>query len=261
MTTLDKSFELGEMRSFDPQVFVGDIKHSQDFCNLILTLAVICNELKDLYVFKQTVEEVSPVKKGNRDITVEQGNFGGITIFVQRLTILKFHELSKLLKKYLNVLNSDEFNTFIRIKLSKAETQNWQSSVEILTRDDNVDKFKNILARIRHKTVGHLDPEQIFEGYKYYFLDHKDYMEPLLSKGTGIMSTRFYFADASPEGFMVKIHKDSKSKFINKELDELINHLYNSIWMIVIKFIEDRSTYKNPALDKLPTPEQIEIEM
>ncbi|MDD3480702.1 MAG: hypothetical protein PHW75_00530 [Patescibacteria group bacterium] len=250
---LEQSYELANLATFDATAFVGDESASQELCDFILTLAVMCNELKDLSNIKKEIITTSPVKIDSQLITPQKGNLGGYLAFILRLYILKVYEMSELFRSSLVLIESSQFEVYLK-KISKKQREMWDSSVAMLTNNKADGKFNKVLTVVRHKTAGHCEAKEIAKGYRFYFIDRKG-MEPYISFGDGIPSTRFHFADAAMEGYLLKKHKDLSAGYIEKEMDELISYLYNSVWLLVGKFVNSRSSWKKPTEDKLPEPE------
>jgi hypothetical protein len=254
---LSKSYELAELLTFDPNVFVSNEAASQELCDFMLTLAVLCNELKDLATIKKEIIESSPVKPSATSITPQRGNVGGYLAFILRLYILTVHEMSKLFRSNIKLIESGQLDVYLE-KLDKNQRGTWGQSVAMLVGNSKSSKFNKVLEVVRHKTAGHFEAKEISAGYAFYFTSNKD-MEPYISLGTGISTTRFHFADAAMEGYLLKKHKDLSAEYIEREMDELIKHLYNSAWLLVARFINSRSSWKKPTKSSLPGPEEFGI--
>jgi hypothetical protein len=259
LNALEKSYDLAKLQSFSPEVFTGDKKASQEFCDFVLTTALFCNELKDLATFRRAILEASPVDPKDPKITPQKGNLGGQLAFVQRLYILTIHEMSNVFLANSGIIKSDEFMFYLK-KLDKNQRQKWDDAVSLLLDRSKDNKFKKVLEVVRHKTAGHFEPKEIATGFSFYFINKENLMEPLISIGSGIPDTRFYFADAAMEGYLIKKHKDLNAKYLEKELGELIQHLYESMWIFVVRFVNARSAWIEPKLKSLPDPVEFEID-
>ena len=121
---------------------------------------------------------------------------------------------------------------------------------KIKTQTNKYREFVKILTIIRNKTGGHYDAEEIVKGYRIMFIKNKS--EPYLSGGSSISDTRFYFADAAAQGYYFKKQKDLQFLEFDKTIEELIKNLSKTVWLLIIRFINSRSSWKQPTQKKIP---------
>src|SRR5947207_282400 len=60
MTEADEVGPLAPLETFDQNAFVGDGKTPQHVCDFVLTLALICNDLRDLIRAQRAIRSMRP---------------------------------------------------------------------------------------------------------------------------------------------------------------------------------------------------------
>ncbi len=232
--------------AFESNAFLGSEKFSQEMCNLMLALALFCNDLKDIMIYNKLVNDAKP--EDSQQLTPEVGQFSGMQLFLERLYIGKIVELKTLILKNKQVISSKEFSKLIST-LPKKKRKYWQELLDTLLNNKEASnaQFKNILAIIRNETSFHYVPKSLFKGYKEKFLDREN--EPFISLGGTIKETRFYFADACFQALVAKEVSTRNSDYVNK-LKDLLENMFNSIYLLVIKFIQLKSTWHEPTQTK-----------
>src|SRR5688500_10729043 len=87
---------LAPLESFDYRAFVGSAETPQSVCDLVLSLALAYNDLRDSIFVRLLLDEVRPA---DATISPTRGQFGGLGIARIRLQVGRVHELLKLLEK------------------------------------------------------------------------------------------------------------------------------------------------------------------
>lgn len=259
-TIADSYKDLEKIETFDPNVFISDNNFSQPLCNFMLSLSLFCNDIKDIMMFQILVQNDKP--KNQKKICSEVGQYGGLMAYFQRLYVLKIKELSRLLEKSVDLFNNKEFKEILR-KLPAPNREFWNSMVNILARNKkqrNHDEFWTILTIVRDTTSGHYDPKELSKGYNVMFIKNKDKSEPYISGGDSISATRFYFADAVAQIYYYKKQKDLKFYDFDKVLNRLIGDLSKTIWLLIFKFINYRSTWKKPSQKNIVHINELEFD-
>jgi len=244
--------ELSEIDSFDPKAFIADKNTSQELCDFMLSLALFCNDLKDLMMFNILVLNAKPDNLS--EIKPDLGQFNGLKVYLQRSYILLIHELGVLLKKNSQIIKGNEFQNILNF-LPKDKRKCWRSIIDILVKDRKINKkdnFTKILAIIRNKTGGHYDTKEISTGYKTMFIKNNN--EPYISGGSNISSSRFYFADAAAQIYYYKRQKDFDLSIPNfdQTIKELVENISETFWLLIYRFINKRSPWSKPSQYKIP---------
>ncbi len=250
-TISDSYKELSKIDTFDPSVFIGDEKTPQALCDLMLALSLFCNDIKDTMMFFILVYNFKPNKL--EIVSQEVGQFGGLIMYLKRLYVLQLEELSNLLRKNLKIIESEKFKQFLG-RLPKENRELWNFVVDVLvkgkTQTNKYREFVKILTIIRNKTGGHYDAVEISKGYRIMFINKKN--EPYLSGGSSISDNRFNFADAAAQGYYFKKQKDLHFLEFDKTIERLVENLSKTVWLLILRFINLRSSWKKPTQKRIP---------
>lgn len=73
-TIADSYKDLSEIESFDPSAFVFNDKASQELCDLMLSLSLFCNDIKDTIMFQILTENDKP--ESSNEISTARGQYG-----------------------------------------------------------------------------------------------------------------------------------------------------------------------------------------
>lgn len=240
-----ESFSLPAIESFDPSAFTANEEYSQDFCDLMLTLALFCNDLRDLILFHSLTCEAKPECQNNQICDIN-GQYHGLIHFIIRNYILKIKELSQVLGSNKSIISSREMDKVLA-KLSKPMQKKWISIIDSLIGvNKSNEQFLKMLERIRHKISGHYEPGEIAKGYKAMFIENHESCEPYISRGKIVSKTRFYFADAASQGYYVKKMNDLECNNFENKLLDIIKEIADVLWYLVPRYINLRVTYRAP---------------
>jgi len=200
MRTYDELIaDLRDPIQMSPEVFVADDYISQPVCDFILALALVFNDFKDLMAAQQLMQCVAP-PDGPPDAS--RGMFGGLHIHWVRLLAGVIHELTELIGKNKQQMDSVAFQRLIG-KLPKAGREMWTNVVaSSIAAGPQGDHFGRLLFYTRMKVGFHYDAKEIARGYRERFLSERD-NPPYISHGKTMAATRFYFADAAVEKYMM----------------------------------------------------------
>jgi hypothetical protein len=102
---------LSQLESFDPSVFRGDSNASQEVCNLILALACIFNDWKDMQIATNTLFRIKPLDPPRE--TPAWGEFNGILWHLIRLQVSLLHEVLSLIIGSVSTLKHPYFQKII----------------------------------------------------------------------------------------------------------------------------------------------------
>lgn len=191
----DKVAKLAPMEEFAKEAFVA---HPPDYpdsvCRLILTLAVVHNDMNDIDFAITLLKNKTPQLPVSE--TLDWALHNGIGLHLARQKIGLVHELLRLIRENLNAVGQPAFAKLTR-GLSKRNRGAWEEVLEAAggkARDTPLGKF---LAHCRDKTAGHYDAKVHYASYLNRFADSS--MRPLISRGNSMYTTRFHFADAAAE--------------------------------------------------------------
>lgn len=250
--------ELNKLETFDLGVFIDKEPGTQELCDFMLTLSLFCNDIKDTMLFNSLTIESRPNNVTN--LTPEIGQFNGLIAYFQRYYVFKIKELAEILSQHQGVLLGNEFKKIL-MKLPSENRACWASIFDSLVADkkqSNLTKFGKMLAFIRHKLTAHYDTREISKGYRIFF--EKNCNEPYASCGLNISQTRFYFADAAAQTYYYKKQFDLKNTDFDQDFINLMGKITSTFWLLIIRFINSRSSWKTPRADKVPKLEETKFD-
>jgi hypothetical protein len=102
---------------------------------------------------------------------------------------------------------------------------------------------------VRNKLAFHYDPKEIYNGYNNFFCSGTHGAElAFISRGKDMASTRYFFADASARGYLMKnVQGKEAEKLIVKAIETLIDMNF-MLTEIINYFIQKRRfPYKEEA--------------
>jgi len=240
---------LAPLESFDYQAFVGSAEIPQSVCDLVLSLALAYNDLRDSLFVRLLLDEVLP---SGASISPARGQFSGLIIARIRLQVGRVYELLKLVEKCKVEVQHPYFRKVLK-QLSKPGRESW-SALETVAQATAVKDKTNekplirALRYVRNRVAFHYDPEHIRKGFELAFADPNTDREPLLSRGGSLQRTRFYFADAAAAAFIREKDTDQEvTQFLNGH-GELVNDINRALYEVVTKFIASRGFgWRSPA--------------
>jgi hypothetical protein len=245
MSFNDHANKLVPFETFDRDVFIGDPDVPQDVCNFVLSLALAYNDFRDVFFSRRLLDELEI--DINSPPTVLLALRNGIENTIVRIQSGFIHELLKLLNDHQAIIKNKLIQDVIR-QMSKPGKQSWQAILDVATSKSSDHPLARTLVLIRNKIAFHYDPKQIGRGYRSAFTDGNNYGDPLISRGSALSQTRFYFADASSQEYMLlNSPTEHELEFIRGE-GEFINSINQAIYEIVTHFIQKRSGWSKPKI-------------
>lgn len=238
---------LNQIESFDPEIFKGRDKKEQDLCNLILTVSMIWNDIKNVMLYYEFVDTYLTKYKKEKGDKLEhndrfQGEIYGILIHIHRMLISIIHEFFALLRNNQKTLRSSEFNA-IRSKLKRKNSKALEELINFgISNRSSKTELGIALHRVRNQISNHYDPKQIFKGYNIKFFESDNL--PYFSRGIKMSQQRFYFADAACQEFFVSWHKKMSTDDFFKFINDIIGAINHSISNLVIAFIDAKTSQK-----------------
>jgi hypothetical protein len=227
--------ELAPLESFDDNVFISDNPDEQKVCDLVLTLSLIYNDLKNYMWALDQLEKTKPKK---RRIARYNGQHSGFNLHMNRLFYAHIRALYDVVNKNQDVIKLPLFEKTIKT-LNPDLRELWLALVSIATdgRVNGLDKsIKKVLEQIRHTSISHYNISEIGRGYKEFF--SKNPMRAFISHGNKMGKTRFYFADAAIEGYISGI-LGSEIKNLISNIDPFMDRVVLTLYNIVINFIQN----------------------
>jgi hypothetical protein len=228
--------DLAEPETFLPHVFTGDDRVPQNVCDFVLALALVFNDFKDLMSAQQMMQLVGP---GEGPPDRARGQFGGLHVHWVRLLAGVIHELMELIAKNKQAIESDAFRQLAG-KLPRAARELWTNVVAAATSGGpRGDRFGRLVYFTRMKVGFHYDVKEIARGYRDRFLLASS-DPPYISTGKNMAATRFYFADAAAEKYMMDKAGAATGKEFFTAGWKLLPEISHALREIVTVFVEAR---------------------
>lgn len=229
--------ELADLETFDPKVFLPDEEVSKDICGFILALALIYTDIKNLTMFYEVILKSKP--GGEPKLQKNWGEYAGLVRFLDRLHISILHELFNLVARENNLLN-DKYLINLIHTLNKGARIAWQALVDASLKKVSTNKFSEVLMFIRNKITFHYDRKIVLKGFEHYINYGRVTREPFISRGYKMVQSRFYFADAAVESYLLSLSEFDNLDSFFEQVRDLLKNINNSIYDIVINFIQRR---------------------
>jgi hypothetical protein len=164
---LDALTGLAPLKSFDHRIFEGDDKMPQNVCNLVLTMSLIFNDIKDHLTIHLLQEDHKP--KGEFKLEPTWGAYTGIKVHIIRQHLAIVHAVLEFIRLNKENINHPSFKNLIH-QLRPDLQNGWSILVSISLGKSAKGNFAKCLARIRNKVAFHYDAEELYKGYKQHFL-------------------------------------------------------------------------------------------
>jgi hypothetical protein len=226
------------LEKFEARAFLEGPGATQRLCDFILTLAVVHADLKDAHLAFALLTEQCPVGKFER--TPSWGEYNGLRIHLERLVSGLLDELFDTIKNAAEAKVLEEAIFLMTLKsIGKSRALSWQSIVAVTLGKKSKSSVAKALAITRNHVAFHYCPEKIGEAYRNHFCGQGK-REPLLSRGSCLAETRFYFADAAVEDFVLRDGRTSEARKTLDGSNNLIEIINDVLFHIVTTFVEAR---------------------
>lgn len=238
MSFLDKAQDLGPLETFDPAAFVSDSETPQALCDFVLALALAYNDLRDIFLARILLQEVSPTDR--KTPTPHAALSNGLGIALIRAHAGALHELLNLVAENRAQLAHPAFAKVLG-KLNKVGREAWEAVVNAANNRPAADPIAKALLFCRNKVAFHYDPKEIRRGYLRRFGPQStNDPRPLLSRGVAMKNRRFHFADAAAEAYLVDKGQDRAVDLIFRGGGELLESVNAALYLVVTTFIAAR---------------------
>lgn len=236
MSDLEYVKRLAALESFDANTFIADESTPQEVCNLVLTLALVFNDLRDLVRAQRCIREVHP---SSTVVSTQLGEFYGLHAHWIRLMTGLLKALAEVIGENERTIGEPSFKKIIK-SLSRTYRDAWQNTVAAaLATTAKGDRFGRMIFFARNKVASHYDLKEIERGYRLMFIE-QDGGPPYVSRDDAMEGTRFYFADASAERYLMHAAgaKDA-TEFFNTGW-KVLPDIAHALREIVIHFVNGR---------------------
>ena len=230
---------LASLETFDPSVFVGDDEAPQEVCSLILSLALIWNDCRDVSYARSLLSASRPPSEPGP--TREWGDYGGIDLHLFRYQVGLLHELMALVCREQFVARGYYLER-LAIRLPSEVRDAWYSLVQVAAGTAPTDPLGQRLLTIRDRVHNNYDPRRLLTGYRNHFLgEHREDDRAFISRGGDTGSTRFYFADAAAMGYLEEVPGGDDWDQLREDVQDVMRYVGDALMGIVDGFINRRT--------------------
>jgi len=229
--------ELAALEGFDPAAFAADSEHSQQLCDLVLSLALSFNDFHDLLVCHDIFNGAWPADE--KTPTPELGEFNGITQHLFRVHLATLHEVLNLIADNAKALKEPSFEKVVA-KMSADSREAWNKIVAAASgTGSDTTALTRFLLFARNKVAFHYDRKEIASGFRRAFVETAN-REPYVSRGETLARTRFYFADAAAQDYMRRKAEELGAPNSIVDALEFITSVTFALHQLVFTFIVAR---------------------
>jgi hypothetical protein len=230
---------LASLEHVDASVFEGADKDEQSVCDLVLTLALVYNDLKDLLWANKHIQEQS---SGEFELSPYAGQVHGMAAHCDRLLHGFFYELLILIAKTEKQQAHPLFTSVIS-RIDREHRAYWGMLVEASSGKPNTDPMVRFLLRARNDIAFHYyGTENLARGYKMAY-DGSGHTKRKIyvSRGMTAYATRFHFADGAAQSAMDSIRDPKTDADVSAKIYRISDFTRHALYSIVTRFMEDRA--------------------
>lgn len=225
--------ELAPLEEVPREVFVGSTSTPQNVCDLVLALALVYNDFRDIASAHLLLEEVRP--KSPARVSREAGHFGGLFISVLRLQAGVIHELINLVRKNRSAAEHPSFTDFVS-GLGTRTAEAWSAITGVAFDEPRADPLGSALLLLRNNVSFHYGPKAIRQGLQSYLAGGED-RALFISRGNALRHARFYFADAAAEAALIEQAETPAVREFLEFKGPLIKEVNWALYTIVSEFV------------------------
>lgn len=245
MTYEDYKNKLVPLEEFDASAFIGNDAVPQDVCDFVLALAVAYNDLHDTTIARILLDDISVPNESKPSQAL--GFRNGLTTSVLRIQLGFIRELLALIADNKKTISQPYFKKLC-LKLTRKGQLSWSSLCNVAFQKTPSDPLSKALVIIRNKVAFHYDPHQIGQSFKNAFVPTGIHGQPSISRGRAMSQTRFYFADAAVQKYMIAKGTEKILTNFLQGNDKLYEQINQALYELVTRFIESRTSWRTPLL-------------
>jgi hypothetical protein len=227
----DQVSKLAPLEAFDGRVFLPGAKAPQEVCSLVLSFALVYNDIRDIILGHVLLRDTDLPERERPSPSL--GQFNGLGLHLIRLQAATVHELLQLIAEESSAVAHPSFRDVLRL-LTPAGREAWTSLEEVASGRWQDTPLSRVLFFLRNKIGYHYDTKELARGYKTAFGKGEP---PYLSRGSAMQSTRFYFADAAAEAYMLDKAKDPEVRNFLKSSHLFLDQINQALHEIVTRFV------------------------
>lgn len=237
---------LGELKRINPKNLIVTGKEDE-VENFFLILGVFYNDLKSLtFHIIETNNKFLENKPG--EISIKNGEYGGIRFHLDRLTIGILHEFFNFLKEKKAILKTGEFS-FLYNKLNHNLKNKWATIVKISSGEDpsnKSDSFSKALLFIRNNLAFHYSKSAkvLRKGFIDFFYNdpkNSNNERAYYSIGNTMRDTRFFYCDAAAQRATTsQVNERMGLDEYNSKFREVIHDINLTIMALMKEYIRQR---------------------
>lgn len=231
----------GRLRSKKPQSLIKE--NQQDYLDdFFLSLALIFNDLKGIILFQDLLNKT--YQAPGPEINEHDGEFGGLNMQIVRILSGLINEFLVLLKEN-SIIDSESFQK--RLSHLKPEDQKLWNELIAVSKARKIKDNPTIYAlmMIRGNITFHYENagKNLRQGYitRFYKKKRSKALKNLAayySLEDSLEATRFYYADAAAEEYMMIISSGWNNYM--RDINQLVRAIHRSIYFIMKEYLKDK---------------------
>lgn len=239
------------LKKIDPSRLSSDATTRLD--DFFLVLAVVYNDLKTLIHIQRDYLHDHPKPVGEEE-SGYLGDYNGTTTYFQKTLSAFLYEFFEFIKEYKDLDSNPQFLSILH-KLDPIVLGRWDSiSKAALEKVDKSDtaSLGYRLCRIRDNVAYHYygSIKVLKPAFKRFFVDKSNPLAKFAyySLGQTMENTRFFYADAAVQNFLMEIANQEQNKEIHKtirkfqdyikETEEIVGEMNQVLYHLLRKYIE-----------------------
>jgi hypothetical protein len=242
----------GKLEEINPSKLINEEKEDP-FQSFFIALGLIFNDFKGLILLDKLLRK-SYRKPEDSEVSVQQGEYAGIRVQINKLIIAVFREFLDFLKQNKNVTGDIRFLLLLK-GLSPSDNQKWKEVLNLIQEKKvGSTKFLEMLQIIRSNIAFHYDHSGkiLRKGFIESLIKNKEqqpqYKRAMYSLGDNMETTRFYFSDAAAGAYMKTLIPEE----ISRDLMNLGDDMNRLIAVIMKQYILSlkKNNSKKPKRNK-----------
>lgn len=158
-------------------------------------------------------------------------------LHVLRIQAAVLHELLRLMRVNSQQLKDPVFGQILQT-LPPAARKRWHAMVAVATDKPSNHPFAKALEFIRNKVASHYDAALI--GQAFARLAPAEPPALFMSRGATLGASRFHFADAAVDSFVLQMNQTKEAKKILLDPTEFLEGIQATLFCVVTQFVDAR---------------------
>ena len=242
--------KLAKLQAFDYSKLHSSSKDEKLVDDFTITLSVVITDIVTLDLISSIYGNSKPFKDLPKKPKKEWWQYSGVNTFLVRASFVLILDLLKKLNKnnkekgciFHKIINNNIYKSVLS-KMSKKGKESWTNLIDVANNQPSTFPNKHLIKTIRgvrNKIYGHYDFEEIPKGFEQFFMKSpkNNYnKKAFLSNGRNMWEMRFYYADATVEGYIQKLLGKKQFHELENKRQEISNYIVFGIYSFIITYL------------------------